>query len=317
VTDAVQRRVLVIWNPQAGQKAGLPTNRNERESLESALGKQNLRAEIIESSSAEEGARLARQAADDGIEVVAAAGGDGTAHVVARELLGRDTALGLLPMGSAMNLARALGVPRELDQAAAVLASGRVRRIDVGMLGDRPFFEIVSIGLSAEAFARAQALDRLHRWGAIVDFIRLARGYRRTRIEIEVDDGRLRTRGLAVAIANGPHTGYAVTLAPDAEIDDGRLEVVVFEGLSAWGLVRHMVSVAGGRPPTERFRRLRTRRAIVRAHRPLAVRADASDAGVTPVDIRIAPGALRVVAPVTAPGRGGVTAPDDRARAMA
>jgi YegS/Rv2252/BmrU family lipid kinase len=289
--------MLVIWNPKAGNKAGLPTNLADGDALKKVLDAADLDAELFESPSADAAVERATAAADAGIDVVVAAGGDGTAHAIARCLLGRETALGLMPMGSAMNLARALGIPRELDGAAAVLRDGQVRAIDVGAIGDGTFFEIVSVGLTAEAFEQAQAIDRKHRWGAILDLIRIAARYRRTRVELELDDGPIRTRALAVAIANGPHTGYGLTLAPDALIDDGRLDIVLFEGDSPFGLIGHMVRVAGGRESESRTRHLRSSKVTVTTRRPLTVRADATDAGTTPVEVSLRAGALRVVAP--------------------
>jgi len=293
------RHVLVIWNPTAGSKAGLPTNTRDGDDLRAALAelRRDVEVDLYESPSAEATLERARRAVDDGVEIVAAAGGDGTAYAVARCLIGTETALGLLPMGSAMNLVRTLDIPRELPAAAAVLRDGPIREIDVGLVRDQPFFEIVSIGLSADAFERAQAVDRRHDWGAVLDLLRLALRYRRSRMELELDDGTLRTRALAVAIANGPYTGMGLTLAPDARVDDGRLDVVVFEGLSPLGLLGHMIRVAGGRESPSRFRHLTTGRAMVRSRHPLAVRADAADAGSTPVEVAIRAGALRVVTP--------------------
>jgi diacylglycerol kinase (ATP) len=293
------RRILVIWNPTAGSKAGLPTNRSDGDDLRAALESlgNDIDVELYESPSAEATVERVRRAIDEHVEIVAAAGGDGTAYAIARCLIGTDTALGLLPMGSAMNLVRTLELPRELPAAAAVLRDGAIRQIDVGLVREQPFFEIVSIGLSADAFEHAQAVDRRHDWGAVIDLLRLALGYRRTRVELELDDGTLRTRALAVAIANGPYTGMGLTLAPDARIADGHLDVVVFDGLSPLGLLGHMVRVAGGREPPSRFRHLTTTRAVVRSHRPLPVRADAADADETPVEVKIQAGALRVVTP--------------------
>jgi YegS/Rv2252/BmrU family lipid kinase len=289
--------MLVIWNPRAGSKAGLPTNLAGGDELRRALEAAHLDAELYESPSADAAVARATAAADAGVDVVVAAGGDGTAHAIARCLLGRQTALGLLPMGSAMNLARALGIPRELDKAAAVLRDGVVRAIDVGVVRDRTFFEIVSVGLTAEAFEQAQAIDREHRWRAVLELLRIAARFRRTRVELELDDGPVRTRALALAIANGPHTGFGLTLAPDALIDDGRLDIVLFEGDSPWGLIGHMLRVVGGRESASRIRHLRSSGVRVVTRRPLAVRADATDAGLTPVEVSIRAGALRVVAP--------------------
>src|SRR5207302_1732642 len=160
---------------------------------------------------------------------------------VALRLLGKGTALGLLPLGSAMNLARSLDIPRELDAAAAVIAAGHIRTMDVGDIDGRPFIEQVSVGLSAEVFAHTHAIDK-RRFGSILGLLGLMLRRRRTRIELDLDGEVRHSRALAIAIANTPYTGLGIELAPDAVVDDGLLDVVVFEGLSPFGLARYMAA---------------------------------------------------------------------------
>lgn len=288
---------MVIWNPGAGRKAGLPTNQATREDLLELMRRHGLGDELHETPDARGGTDRAADAAQSGYDVVVAAGGDGTAHAVAEGLLETRTALGILPLGSAMNMARVLGIPRDLEAAAAILADGARASIDVGTIGGRTFHEIVSIGLGAEVFAHAQAVDRRRRWGAIAGLARLASTYRRTRIELRVDDQVVRTRALALVVANGPHTGLGLTLAPEASVQDGQLDVVVFEGLSPAGLLIHMVRAVGGRRPASPFRTLRGRRVRVSTARRLAARADDADAGFTPVELSVRAAALHVVVP--------------------
>jgi len=196
-----------------------------------------------------------------------------------------------------MNLARSLRIPRELDAAAAVIAAGHSRSIDVGDVGGRVFVEQVNVGLSAEAFARAQEIDR-RRWGAAIGLLGLLLRRRRTRIDLEVDGQRSQTHALALTIANTPYTGMAIELAPDARLDDGHFDVVIYEGLSALGLARYMAATFGGRGEAPaRFRTLRARQVRVEARRRLPVRYDAEDGGLTPVEVRIRPAALRIVVP--------------------
>jgi len=107
-----QRRILVVFNPNAGRKAGLPTNTNDEADLRRALAERHLDAEVFVSSDEAGAVERVRAAVADGYDVVAAAGGDGTVRSVAFELLGTSTALGILPAGTAMNVARSLGIPR-------------------------------------------------------------------------------------------------------------------------------------------------------------------------------------------------------------
>jgi len=289
--------VLVVWNPRAGEKAGIETNPNREADLRRVIASHHLDGELFESDSEAATAARVDAAVRAGVDVVVAAGGDGTVRSVASRMLDSETALGILPLGSAMNLARSLGIPRELDAAAAVIAAGHSRSIDVGDVGGRVFVEQVNVGLSAEAFARAQEIDR-RRWGAAIGLLGLLLRRRRTRIDLEVDGQRSHTHALALTIANTPYTGMAIELAPDARLDDGHFDVVIYEGLSALGLARYMAATFGGRGEAPaRFRTLRARQVRVEARRRLPVRYDAEDGGLTPVEVRIRPAALRIVVP--------------------
>ena len=294
------RRVLVIWNPNAGRKAGIPTNLAGEPEIRAALDRTGLTWELFASDSTAAAQHRVARALEEPWDAIAAAGGDGTAYAIATQLLGdrpHPPALGLLPIGSAMNLARSLDIPLDVDAAARILADGKVRRIDVGWVRGRPFFEIVAIGLGAEALERARAIDQRRHWGAILEFVRVAARYRRTRIELRVDEEQLvPTRGLGLAVANAPTTGMHVALAPDARIDDGQLDVVLHEGVGPWGLVGHLLRAIVSRPRGT-FRSWRGRRVTITTRRPLAAYADGEDIGTTPIEVRIEPAALPVIGP--------------------
>jgi diacylglycerol kinase family enzyme len=102
-----------------------------------------------------------------------------------------------------------------------------------------------------------------------------------------------------VSVANGPYVGAAYAIAPDARIDDGLLDVVVFRNTSIPRVLLHLLLIAGGRPlpPPGQARTFHARRLrIVKERgRPLPVHADGAPIGVTPVEIQVAPAALRVI----------------------
>ena len=291
-----RRRILVIFNPNAGKKAGLPTNTNDEADLRRALAKQHVDAEIFIGPDEAAATDRVRMAIADGYDVVAAAGGDGTVRSVAFELLGTSTALGILPAGTAMNVARSLGIPRELDAAVALLGSGEVRAIDVGWARDRPFLEMASIGLNADVLEIAEHAEG-GRLGEVVRLVREAIRSRPTRVLLELDGGEIRTRALGLAVAIGPYAGIGITVAPEARLDDGKLDVVVFEGFRRLELVGHLVGAAGGRRPERRVVTHRASRVRVTSRRPLSIRIDSADVGTTPIDLTVKPHYLRVVAP--------------------
>ena len=119
-----QRTVRVLWNPNAGRKAGIPTNTASRESLTDLLGRFGLGSELLETKSEDHARSLVHEAVAAHYDVVVAAGGDGSIGLVAGELRGTTTALGILPLGSIMNIPRMLDIPRDLEGAAGVLRDG-------------------------------------------------------------------------------------------------------------------------------------------------------------------------------------------------
>jgi YegS/Rv2252/BmrU family lipid kinase len=291
-----QRRILVIFNPNAGRKAGLPTNPADERDLRRALADNHLDADVFVSPDKAGAVERVRAAVAEGYDVVAAAGGDGTVRSVGFELLGTSTALGILPAGTAMNVARSLGIPRELDAAAALLGSGEIRVIDVGWARDRPFLEMASIGLNAEVLEIAEKTED-GRLSEVVRLIREAVRSRPTRVFLELDGREIRTRALGLAVAVGPYAGVGITVAPEARLDDGKLDVVVFEGFRRVELVRHLIAAIGGRRPERRVTTHRAARVSVAARRSLSIRIDSDDAGTTPIDLTVKRGELRVVAP--------------------
>ncbi|HEY5629789.1 MAG TPA: diacylglycerol kinase family protein [Candidatus Limnocylindrales bacterium] len=290
------RRILVVWNQDAGTKAGIPTNGIDEAELRALMDRHGLGDELF--SGTEEAARdRVREAVRDGYDIVVAAGGDGTAGLVARELLGRETALAILPLGSLMNLRRSLDIPLDPDDAAAVVRSGTVRSIDIGSSGERMFLEMASIGLSAQLFGDAHDVDH-GRYGSVIDMVRVLFRHRPTRIRLVLDGRPVSVQALMVCVAIGPYTGVGLTLAPEARLDDGLFDVVVYRGFSRWELIRHLLGiVAGRRRASPKVTTFRARRVLVEARRPLPVRADASDLGTTPVSFEVRPGLLRVIAP--------------------
>jgi diacylglycerol kinase (ATP) len=294
---ASARRYRVLHNPRAGFKGGIPIQPDGAKRLREALVRHDLADDLVTTDNEAEAITAVRQAIAAGVQVVVAAGGDGTVGTIANELVGTETCLGILPLGSVMNVARSLGVPRDLDEAVAALGRSRVVEIDVGEAAGRPFYECSSVGLNAAIFREADRFGRPG-WLSIARSVWVAIRYRPARMELRLDDRVVRTRALMVAIANGPYTGAGMTVAPDARLNDGHFDVRVFRGFSKWELLRHLASIAFGRRGyAPRISTYRSTRVRVSSSRPLPARADRRDLGTTPVDLVVRPRALRVLVP--------------------
>lgn len=300
------RRVLVIWNGNAGGRGGGGEEASADpvvQDVRDGLRDRGLDAEIFASPSEEATReRIAQALASGGAgaesgrtarayDAIVAAGGDHTVRSVAFELIGTDQPLGILPLGTAMNITRSLDLPLELNGALDVLATGTPRPIDVGYVGDQPFLEVVSIGLAADLLNDATAVAEGRLRAALDLFQRFIR-HRRTRVWLDLDGRTVFHRVVTLAIANGRFTGRALEAAPGARIDDGYLDVTCYLGFGPIEMLKQLVKVALGLGSGTASVTYRARRVGARSHHPLPVRADSIDVGTTPIVVTVRVGTL-------------------------
>jgi YegS/Rv2252/BmrU family lipid kinase len=297
---SLRQPAVLVFNPNAGHKLGLDTNAANAEDVGAALQAEGIPFDPWPTERAGHATDLARQAVAEGRELVIAAGGDGTVNEVAHGLANTPTVLGLMPLGSVMNVARTLWVPRDLGGAARTIAEGKVLAMDMGRVGSRFFLEAAGVGLDAGLFGYFERLEKGgHTLGVLRAGLRFLRQLGRPRITLDYDGQRLVTSAPMVSVANGPYVGAAYAIAPEARIDDGLLDVVVFRRASIPRVLFHLALIAGGRPlpPPGNARTMRARSVSVskRHGRPLPVHADGDPLGVTPAHFEVAPAALRVI----------------------
>lgn len=224
---------------------------------------------------------LARNAVARGATLVIAAGGDGTIEEVATALIHTPATLGILPLGTMNNLARSLGIPLDLPNAALLLAIGATRHIDVGRVvtpEDRIegyFLETAGIGLSAIATPMGEDAEK-RRWGNLFSKLGDFFAFSSTAVTIQCDNETPRhSQTHLVMIANAPLFGNNMLISPDAKVDDGLLDVVIYEGMELVDLTSYFFGIFnGGRVNDFRVRTHRARRVQVTADAPLPVNAD-------------------------------------------
>lgn len=201
---------------------------------EAALKAAGLDFELAVSERPRQIIELAEQAARQGFSPVVAAGGDGTigevvnglAHAAKSEkdLLGP---FGILPLGSANDLVDNLGLPRDLDAAAKVIAAGKTRRMDVGYVNGFYFANNSAIGLEPYITLVQQRITWIK--GMMRYLVAAVRGIwdnPQWTAKIEWDDGRYEGPALLVTVGNGPRTGGVFFMAPHADPFDGKLTFV-------------------------------------------------------------------------------------------
>jgi diacylglycerol kinase (ATP) len=140
---------------------------------------------------------------------------------------------------------------------------------------------------------------------SISSAVRLLLRFPPSSMRLQLDDRVVATRALSVVVSNGPYMGLGFTVAPDAVIDDGELDIVVYSRLSRMELIRHFAGIAFGRQRySPKVTHYRSRQVRVESRRPLPCTADTRDVGTTPATFRALPGALRVVVPAGGAGSG-------------
>ena len=287
------RRALLIVNAQS---------RNGESQLDAAV--ERLEAHGIEPVHLECGRRedlspLIVKNADD-VDCAIVGGGDGTLNAAAFGVIEAGLPLGILPLGTANDFARTLDIPSDLDGAAKVIAEGRTRNIDLGIVNGQPFFNVASIGLSAE-LAQQLTTEIKRRFGRLgyglvaMKVLIRARPFRAT-IVSETETARVRT--LQIAVGNGRFYGGGNAVEKDAAIDDQNLDLYSLEFERAWKLALMARSFRYGEHGAwSEVRAIRAEEFDVRTRRPRPVNADGEIVTQTPAHFSIKPRAMRVFAP--------------------
>lgn len=295
-------KATLIFNPVAGQREVRTHLRN----VVGYLAENGWTVEWKETTLEISATDLAREAVEQGAEVVIAAGGDGTINGVINGLAEQpNVRLGILPTGTANVWARESGLANvsllgpNLEAAGAVLVDGVTLPIDVGKAGDDYFLLMAGVGFDA-LVTRHIDLDMKKRVGALAyawTAIKEARRYRGARVRVTIDGVEATYSAWLVTISNSKL--YAlVPLAVDASVTDGLLDVGIFTGRSWPAILRHAVGIALGRhmhDPEVKF--LRGKEIIVQSVPPLPVQVDAEPTGQTPMTFTVVPQALRVIVP--------------------
>ncbi len=241
-----------------------------------------------------------RGAVADGAPMVIVGGGDGSMSGTVDELVGKDVVFGVLPLGTANSFARTLGLPLDLDGAVRTIASGRRRRVDLGMVDDDYFVNAASLGLSPIIGRTVpHKLKRyLGRIGYLIWAVKCSVGFRGFRLVI--DDGKSERRiwSTEVRILNGPYHG-GVELSDHANVDTGQIVVQAVVGRShmrlAWDWYAKFFKLRDRDAHTEEYQG-QSFRIETRPRQRISI--DGEVLAKTPVTVKVAPGAIEVAAPV-------------------
>lgn len=234
------------------------------------------------------------------IDAVIVGGGDGTLNAAAPGVMQTGLPLGILPLGTANDFARTLGIPATLEQAVQIITDGQLRAVDLGEVNQHLFLNVSSIGFSAE-LARNLTAESKKRWGvggyalAALRLLRQSRPFSATLIH---EEQRTPIRTVQVSVGNGRFYGGGMTIEARAAPDDGLLDVYSLEVRHSWQLIALLPFLRRG--TQGRWRNVRTfstTALTIETRRPHYINADGEIIGQTPAHFRLIAGAIQVYAP--------------------
>ena len=271
-------------------------------------------AEFRSADSSTEFAQIAREEAARGRERIFALGGDGTVQSLLNAVAGNSkVSIGVLPAGGGNDLAAALGLPLDPVRAAEmILTQGESVALDAARVRtadgvERLYMGGGGVGLDAEAARFASGVYRRMRGRSryLLSAIRALGKFRGIEVRVSLEGAEqtsLQGTALVLGILNTPSYGGGLRLAPEARLEDGRLDLVLLENLGALEIARMLPRLAvSGEIRTERIQRHRITHARIETERPCEFHADGEIIGMTPVEITVVPGAMRVWRPRAVP----------------
>ncbi len=306
-------RAKLIANPGA---KGVLEAASQIEQARSYLQEYGLKVDVAIAHPIAESIPIARKAIKDGYDVVIAMGGDGTLGAVVRGIVGSKISLGIIAAGTENDNARSLGIPEDLKEACALIASGHIRKVDVGQVSTKKnkkfyFFMLTAIGLIATIYPMIKDVPEGKLTGIQDAITTLLKFDTKPTVFLTLDDeSKIEVDTMLVTIVNTPIIGAKNLVAPDASMDDGLLDVAVYPNFNKAELLAYFAKTAHeGSPSDKNIQRYRAKKIKVKTSPKLDIAAEGILLGKGTARIKVLKRALRVIAPE--PGTGTEKPPDE------
>ncbi|MGE5383633.1 MAG: diacylglycerol/lipid kinase family protein [Omnitrophica WOR_2 bacterium] len=222
-----KKQVVFIINPVSGvkqyRKAGI------EQVIDELLDLDKFNYKCLYTDSAEHAVEISRNAASSGADIIASVGGDGTANRVIKGMIGSSAVLALIPAGSGNGLARFLNIPLDFHKSIDLINQHDIKVIDTVNINDDVFASIAGVGFDALVARKFAKAGRRGFFSYFHIALQAYPGYRPRKYKMIIDGNEIKRKALFVSFANGNQFGYNTIIAPDAEIDDGLIDVCVVQ----------------------------------------------------------------------------------------
>ena len=223
-----KRHILFIVNPISGVKKKTSVLKQIEKGIDATL----FTYEIVLTEYAGHAAELAKKAAEEGVDIVVAVGGDGTVNEVARSLVHSNSALGIIPRGSGNGLARHLQIPMDVKKALKIINQASIQCLDYGKINGQPFFCTCGVGFDAFVSLKFAESGKRGPLSYVENTLREGLRYQPDTYTIETENGVTKHKAFLVACANASQYGNNVYIAPNASMSDGLMDIIIMEAFN-------------------------------------------------------------------------------------
>jgi len=286
-------KIGYVINPTAGKKQV----EKWTERIRNLTGQKGFLYQIFITERPRDGVSKGRIAVQNNCDVVVAVGGDGTVSEVVNGIKDSKAILGVIPVGTGNDFARALDIPLTFEKALECIFNGKNRRIDLGVVNDKYFINVASVGFDAQVVIETQNIKKslLGSAAYVFGLFKALMNYSPFDLEIETEDRAIKRQAVLIAVANGIFYGGGMKIAPHARMDDGLLDVCLVNSMTKWNIVRLFPLLFSGkhlfRPEVEYFKVKRINIECENGY----INSDGEIPGKCPANFKVAADAIRII----------------------
>jgi diacylglycerol kinase (ATP) len=296
-----QNRVKLIANPGSGKFSESP---QILEQVTRYLLEAGLNVEVALAHPVKEAVRIAKKAVRNGYSTVVAMGGDGTISAVIRGIAGSKVHLGIIAAGTENDIAASLGIPEDIKEACALIASHQTRNLDLAQISTKKkkkfiFFMVTTVGLTSTLYPDVKDVphgDLSNLKDAVLNFLHAEPS---PKVCLTLDgESRIEVESMLVTVTNTPVIGVKNLVAPEASMEDGLLDIALYPNFSKAELLTYFAKSANERlTPDGKIQRYRARKIKLKTKPKLDIAAEGILLGKGKAKIKVLPRALKVFAP--------------------
>ena len=290
----MSKRIQVIINPASGQPDTILNKLNV------VFREVGVKWDVSITQKSGDATRLTREAVADGVDVVAAYGGDGTVMEVAHGVMGGNVPMAILPGGTANLMSVELGIPKDLSGAAQIACDNDsiIRKVDMGQVGERYFMLRVGMGIAGEKvkLADRELKDRYGIMAYTIAGLKALKTTQKANYQLTIDGEQIETEGLSCLIDNAGNIGIAgMAPAKKISVSDGLLDVILIRDAGFSSFVATAASMTDRKPDPSHFQYWQGREISIVTDPPLDIQGDGEMWGKTPILAKVIPGILPIL----------------------